>query len=355
MRLAVKDVVAVAGRPLRAGSASRAGVAPEPAHAPVVAHLIEQGARLIGTTRLHELAFGVTGINRFEGTVANPADRSRIPGGSSSGSAASVRLGLADVAIATDTGGSARIPAALCGVVGFKASRQLATDGVLPLAPTLDHVGWCTASAADALRVARALGLAGPAWRVRLPARIGILSGEADAEVRRSFQAALCQLDEAGVEVTELDWPHGALVHAVSTTIILAEAARVHPADRDGYGDDVRARLELGRTISNTEYSAAMALRLHLSEAFSQLLNRADVVACPTTPMAAPPLADAEGPAVAAALVRNTRLDNLTGRPAISLPLASAGLPAGLHLAGRTDGELLAAAVAVERELSQPR
>jgi Asp-tRNA(Asn)/Glu-tRNA(Gln) amidotransferase A subunit family amidase len=360
MRLAVKDAIALAGRPLRAGSALRAEAPPEPANAPIVDRLVGQGARLVGATRLHELAFGVTGINRFEGTAANPLDRDRIPGGSSSGSAAAVGMGLADVALATDTGGSARVPAALCGVVGYKASRQLPAEGVLPLAPSLDHLGWCTASAADARSVAVALGIAARdhvpdgGGRVR---KVGVISEVAEPALQTSFRAALERLMIAGWRVMEIDWPHAELVFAVSTTIMLAEAARVHPvADQKMIGPDVRLRLERGLTVSESAYGAADTLREDLARSFFQLLDRVDVVASPTVPIAPPLLAEAEGQGVplGAALVRHTRLDNLTGRPAITLPL-DGGRGGGLQLTARTDTAVLDTAVAIEGILSQPR
>jgi Asp-tRNA(Asn)/Glu-tRNA(Gln) amidotransferase A subunit family amidase len=277
MRLAVKDAIALGGRPLRAGSALRAEVPPEPANAPIVDRLVDQGAQLVGATRLHELAFGVTGINRFEGTAPNPLDRDRIPGGSSSGSAAAVGMGLADIALATDTGGSARVPAALCGVVGYKASRRLPAEGVLPLAPSLDHLGWCAASAADARRVAVALGLAGrdptPDDRGRKK-KVGVISDVAEPVLQASFRAALERLIIAGWRVLGIDWPHAELVFAVSTTIMFAEAARVHPvADQKMIGPDVRLRLERGLTISESAYGAADTLREDLARSFSQLLD----------------------------------------------------------------------------------
>ena len=360
MRLAVKDAIALAGRPLRAGSALRAEAPPEPANAPIVDRLVEQGARLVGATRLHELAFGVTGINRFEGTAPNPLNRDRIPGGSSSGSAAAVGMGLADVALATDTGGSARAPAALCGVVGYKASRRLPAEGVLPLAPSLDHLGWCTASAADARRVAVALGLAGrnpPPDDGGRVTKVGVLSDAAEPALHAPFRAALDRLLIAGWRVLEIDWPHADLVFAVSTTIMFAEAARVHPvADQKMIGPDVRLRLERGLTISESAYGAADTLRDDLARSFSQLLDRVDVVASPTVPVAPPSLAEAEGQGLplGAALVRHTRLDNLTGRPAITLPL-DGGRGGGLHLTARTDAAVLDTAVAIEGILSQPR
>jgi Asp-tRNA(Asn)/Glu-tRNA(Gln) amidotransferase A subunit family amidase len=358
LRLAVKDVVAVAGRPRRAGSATRQGASPEPSHAPIVARLLASGARLVGTTRLHELAFGVTGVNRFEGTVANPVDPGRIPGGSSSGSAAAVALGLADVAIATDTGGSARIPAALCGVVGFKASRRLPTDGVLPLAPTLDHLGWCAASVATVARTADAAGLlshpSGPLSR-RVGVPVQALDDSAP-EVEAAVAGSLDALRAAGFTVCEVDWPHAPLIHAVSTTIMFAEAARscLFALDAaDELGDDVRTRLERGRAVSASAYLAALDLRRRLAADAGRLLGDRDAVVTPTTAVVAPGLADAGRVQVAAALVRHTRLDNLTGLPSISIPVPRevGALPVGLQLTALTERRLLDCAAAVESAL----
>ncbi len=364
LRLAVKDVVAVAGRPCRAGSATRRAAPPEAASAPIVEALLAGGARLVGTTRLHELAFGATGINRFEGTVTNPADPRRIAGGSSSGSAAAVALDLADVAIATDTGGSARIPAALCGVVGFKAGRRLAMTGVLPLAPTLDHLGWCTSGVAATVRAAVAAGLvdtdtlpAPPRRRLAMPAQA--LSGS-DPEVQQAVAAAVEVIRGDGVAVSEVDWPHDALAHAVSTTIMFAEASRAHVAALDAaqdLGDDVRARLERGLTVTAAAYLAALTLRDHLTGAFARLLEGFDAVATPTVPVAAPPLLEADRPEMAVALVRHTRLANLTGLPAVSLPLpvGPGALPLGLQLTAGDEAALLGTAQAVEAALRAAR
>ncbi len=358
LRLAVKDLVAVAGRPCRAGSASRLSVDAEPAHAPLVARFLQSGARLVGTTRLHEFGFGVTGINRFEGMAPNPADPGAIPGGSSSGSASAVALGLADVAIGTDTGGSCRIPAALCGVVGYKAGRRLGCEGAFPLAPSLDHLGWCTPSVALARSAAAAAGLLDgpdePPGR-----RIGVLGAalaDSSPAIREPVDDALDALRTAGFTTTELDWPHAPLVHAVSTTIMFAEAARVHLTSLDGYGDDVRARIERGRTVTATAYLAALSLKDQLTEAFGRMIADHDVVAGPATAIVAPRPADAESADIAAALVRHTRLDNVTGLPALSLPLPVDGPGAvGLHLTGRTDRQLLDCAATVEAVLSPTR
>jgi len=359
VRLAVKDLIAVAGRPLRAGSGAFTAAAPEAGSAPIVTRLIEQGAVLVGTTRLHELAVGVTGINAFEGTVANPLDPARIAGGSSSGSAAAVALGLADVALATDTGGSARIPAALCGVVGYKASGRLPTTGCLPLSPTLDHLGWCTPTVELASRTAGALGLLGARGDVAPPCRrIGVMAAAlelSDPAVAAAVSCALERLATTGIELVELSWPHLDLTYAASTTIMFAEAAATHlgtlEAASEVLGADVRSRLERGRGISASAYLAGLAIRDELTAAFGRVLDEVDVVASPATAIVAPLLVQATGPAVAASLVRFTRLDDLTGLPAVSLPLPVDGCAVGLQLTARTDAELLAHAAVVEARI----
>ncbi|HEY5335908.1 MAG TPA: amidase, partial [Mycobacteriales bacterium] len=279
-------------------------------------------------------AFGVTGRNDGDGTVTNPAGSARLPGGSSSGSAAAVALDQADVALATDTGGSARIPAALCGVVGLKAGRGIGTAGVLPLAPSLDHLGWITRDVATSRWTATALGLAS----VELPhPRVAL--------VRESMEAASQPVAAAvstflsGHDVTEVSWPHLDLVLAVTTTIMFAEAAQLY--DGRNVGPDVRARLELGATVTAAQYDHAVFLGAQLTDEWSGLADGFDVVAAPTCGITAP---RADEPIDVSQLTRVTRLDDLTGWPAVSLPAPTRGLPVGVHLSGRTEGVVLAAA-----------
>lgn len=334
IRLAVKENIALAGRPLRGGSPSRECVTVETSSAPVVDVLVGAGATVAGTVRMHELAFGVTGRNDGDGTVANPVDPLRLSGGSSSGSAAVVGLGEADVALATDTGGSARIPAALCGVVGIKAGRAFGTAGVLPLAPSLDHLGWITRDVATSRWVASALGFG----TTDLPR-------PAVALVRETMEAAEPAVAEAvsaflsGHDVTEVSWPHVDLVLAVTTTIMFAEAARLY--DAAPFGADVRARLELGASVTAAQYDHAVRLGRQITEEWSDLADGFDVVAAPTCGITAP---RADEPIDVSRLTRVTRLDDLTGWPALSLPTPTAGLPIGLHLSGRTEAIVLAAA-----------
>lgn len=338
VRLAVKENIALAGRPLRAGSPSRAGLDPEMSSAPIVDALVAAGATVTGTVRMHELAFGVTGRNDGDGTVRNPADPGRLPGGSSSGSAAAVALDEADVALATDTGGSARIPAALCGVVGMKAGRGLGTTGGLPLAPSLDHLGWITRDLATCRWVAAALGLAGsddlPRPRIAL---VREAMSRADPAVAEAISSAL-----SGHDVTGVSWPHLDLVLTVTTTIMFAEAARRY--DPSPFGPDVRSRLEMGATVTPRQYERAVDLGAQLTEEWLSVSERFDVVAAPTCAVTAPRADEAFD---VTDLTRVTRLDDLTGWPALSLPLPSPGLPIGLHLSGRSEGIVLAAAAAL--------
>ena len=230
-RLAVKDLIAVGGRPVTAGSRARAGARPEGADAPVVARLRGAGAHLVGATRLHEFAFGTTGLNAT-GTPVNPAAPGRVPGGSSSGAAAVIAGGEADLSLGTDTGGSVRIPAALCGVVGFKPSLgAIPTEATFPLAPTLDHVGILVARADQLVLPGRVLGLTGAAVAGPAPRRLGVARGVLELvtePVATAFAAALDELGRRGFELVEVDWPGGAPVFAATTAIMFAEAARVH-------------------------------------------------------------------------------------------------------------------------------
>ncbi len=359
--LAVKDLVAVAGLPLGAGSAVRDGAPPEPHDARVVADLRAAGATLVGTTALHELAIGVTGINAGKGTPRNPLDPARVPGGSSSGSAVAVATGAADLAVGTDTGGSVRIPAALCGVVGFKPTHgRLSTAGVHPLAPTLDHVGLLARRVTDVAHAARVLGIAAPAPPTGLRAlRLGYVPREleeADPEVAAAIAGALDRLSHAGATLVEAEPADAGLVFATSTTLLLAEAAAVHAADLaevpERFGADVAARFRAGLALPAVALAAAHAARRALITTTRARLHGLDALVGPTVGVRAPLLAALADPADAAAagarLVAHTRLANVCGLPAISLPAAPG---VGLQLLAADDGALLAHATAVEGAL----
>jgi len=253
--VAIKDLIDVAGHPTRCGSAARADAPPASADAPVVDALRRAGARLVGKTALHEFAFGATGVNDHEGTPRNPHDPTRIPGGSSSGSGVAVAEGSAAAALGSDSGGSVRIPAALCGVVGVKPSYGLLpVAGVFPLAPSLDHVG---VLAADVASAHAALAAMAPLGEAPSPRRIGVdrrALSESTREVRDAIEHALRALELPLVDVT---LPEPDEVVAATSAILYAEALRVHresfAAAPDRYGPGMHERLRRAEQISALE------------------------------------------------------------------------------------------------------
>lgn len=355
--LAVKDLIDIAGTPTRCSSAARRDAPTAERDAPVVATLRAAGALIVGKTALHEFAFGATGINRFAGTPRNPRDPDRIPGGSSSGSAVAVAEGSAAIALGTDTGGSVRIPAALCGVVGYKPTYGLlSADGVFPLAPSLDHVG---VLAPDVASAREAIAILAPEIRrgAATPRRIGVDRAaieEADRAVAQVVSEALRAIQD--VPLHEVDLPDRDLVVEVSTAIMFSEAAAVHREllrERSAdYGEDVRARLAQGAAIPLATYELALAEGRALRRAVEDVLDEVDAVLGPTVSLLAPRHdAAAADAAMGSRLARNTRLANVTGLPAVSVPLLTAGLPVGLQVLARTDALALAGAALLERAL----
>lgn len=354
LTVAVKDVLAVRGVPLRAGSAVRSNAPSEPTDAAVVARLRRLGAIIIGTTTLHELAFGVTGVNGHAGTPCNPADPASIPGGSSSGSAAAVADGSARLALGTDTGGSVRIPAAFCGVVGFKpAYDSLSRHGVFPLAPSLDHVGLLSRSVDDVALACAALGRTYS--EPRAPRAIGVARLElesADPGVASRMELALRILSRRGCRVREVAWPGADSTMAPTTAIMFAEAAAVHSKTLsrfpERFGADVRKRLEIGLALPAAAYAGAVQRRAELHARINSILGDVDCVVGPTVGLFPPPLTAAHDPKLPARLVANTRLANLVGTPALSIPLPPPGPPAGLQITALEDSTALAVGAWVE-------
>lgn len=392
--VAVKDLMAVAGLPLGAGSRTRAAAPPEPADAPVVAALRGAGAVVAGTVALHELAFGVSGVNDEVGFPGHPQGPTRIPGGSSSGSAVAVADGSADLAVGTDTGGSVRIPAALCGVVGFKPEfGTYPIAGVRPLAPSLDHVGLLARSVGDVARAHAALtgrptpaaasaasaarpahgAAAGPgAGSTPQGLRLGVdraALAAATPEVRGAVSAALDALADAGHQLVEVAWPDADEVFDASTAILFAEAAEVHRALMASpsaalLGAPVAARLRAGAEVTPPALVAARASAARITaEARASLApapapapapadQRVDAVVGPTVALTAPPIDAARtDPDLARALVAGTRLANITGLPALTVPVPVAGLPVGLQLVAAGNEAVLTIGAAVAATL----
>jgi amidase len=353
---AVKGNFDIAGLPTGMGSRAFAGAAPASDHAVAVAQLIAAGCRIVGRTKMHELAFGVSGINDWQGTPANPRWPERIPGGSSSGSAAAVAAGLVDFALGTDTGGSTREPAACCGIVGFKPSfGTISRTGVRPRHSSLDCVG---IFAGDVGTVARVMAILDPGFEVLDPlsiGNIGLIVAEADPAIGEATTAAVARIGAQSVPVALDQW--AAAYHA-GMTLIGAEMWQEFGQNADlidRLGDDVRARLRAASAISPVDTAEAETVRTRFAAEVDRALDRVDVLALPTLPQFPPTLDEARNSEKLLRLTANIRPFNLSGHPAISIPIPTAsGLPAGLQLIAHRgdDAHLCAVARFAEHRIS---
>lgn len=375
MIVSVKDLFDVGGSVTTAGSLLLRSEPPAERDARAVALARQAGAILIGKTGMTEFAYSGVGLNPHYGTPLNPHGREvgRVPGGSSSGAAVSVADGAADLALATDTGGSVRIPAALCGLVGWKpTASRISRAGVVPLSPSLDAVGVIARSldvciAADAALADRAFGRAVPS-RAAAP-RLGVLSGfvqlELDTEVAAAFGEALGRLHDAGIELVDIEMPEidRLATGGVGAQIVAHEAFAYHcerlASQGDMYDPRVRRRIEGGAAVSAEQYRSALAARRRAADVAAQALDGLDGWLMPTVPMVAPPLSacdsDDEFFRINGLLLRNTAIVNLIDGCAVTLPCPRprASLPVGISLAGPAgwDANVLARARLVERAL----
>lgn len=373
--VSVKDLIDIRGAATTAGSRVRLhDVAVT--DAPAVVYLRHAGAVVVGKTNLHEFAFGTTNEDSGFGAAHHPLDPTRSPGGSSGGSAISVATGMVLGSIGTDTGGSIRIPAAACGLVGLKPTfGETTTEGVIPLSQTLDHVGPLAHTVTDAWHLYQAL-IGHPTSRPLAASplaglRIGIPRGYfldlLEQGVREAFDGAVEALEREGARVAQVDIAHADDIAVVYLPIVLAEAAAYHAATLESmpekYTAPVRLRLEMARYVPAEDYLRALAGREVLRREVDAALSWHDVLLLPTLPMVAPPLgAGTLSIGGAAYPVRNlmlrlTQLFNITGHPAVSLPCGTSrqGLPVGMQIVGRrheTD-VLMHIALGVERALAK--
>ncbi len=349
----------------------------------VVARLKHAGAISLGKTLLNEFAYGIHGRNPHFGDVHNPWDLARTPGGSSSGSAASLAAGIGFGSLGTDTGGSLRIPASFCGIVGCKPTFSLVSlAGVVPLAESLDHAGPLARSVKDAAILLAAIAGKYPQGvrtrnfvrlRQNLPRRFRIgwpahyFFDRVDPEVQLAIQSAVKALESLGGRTEAISLPHAAESVEASTAVGLAEATHYHAAQKyfpqraAEYSEDVRNRLELGLAVKALEYLNAARIRRELTGDFDAAFERVDVIVAPATACVAPRLGEAvveirgESMPLRSAVIDSNRPANFTGHPAISVPcgISSDGLPMGLQLIGAKWSEASLLAIAHAYEQSQ--
>jgi aspartyl-tRNA(Asn)/glutamyl-tRNA(Gln) amidotransferase subunit A len=367
--VSIKDLFDVAGEPTRAGSKILADAPPAASDAPVVQRLRDAGAIIVGKTNMSEFAFTGVGANPHYGTPGNPADRKRIPGGSSSGAAVAVADGMCEISIGTDTGGSTRIPAASCGLVGYKPTKhRVPTDGAFPLSWTLDSVGPIARSVADCAK-ADAVLAGEKQWSIepaglnglRLAVPQNLVLDDLDFTVSRALDVALGQLIRADAIVSAIECPEFHEMERVNgvATIPTAEAWRIHRdwlAERGkDYDQRVKWRIELGSRVDDATYLHMLEELGALANAMDARLSQYDALVLPTTPIVAPRFEDIatdEGFQRAnGLLLRNTAIANFFGLCAISLPLAGTLLPLGLMIVARRDHDrrLFNIAAAIER------
>jgi aspartyl-tRNA(Asn)/glutamyl-tRNA(Gln) amidotransferase subunit A len=378
--VSLKDNFATRGIRTTAGSKILADWVPD-SDSDAAKLLAQAGAILLGKTNMHEFAYGITGENPHYGSSRNPWAPELISGGSSGGSAVAVATGMGFASLGTDTGGSIRIPSALCGIVGLKPTYGLvSTAGVVPLGITFDHVGPLARNVTDACITFEAVAGKYPRGQVR-PAhhklrknrprrfRVGLPKEfyfeRLDGEVRRLVEAAAQKFESLGARVEEVSLPllTGAVEQA--SNMVVAEASAYHesqgyfPARSAEYGEDVRGHLEFGHKLLAVDYLRGVPARAQIIADLEAAFEKVDVILAPTSPIPAPPLGEKQvrlagerETATRAELLRLTRPGNITGMPAISIPcgFTRQGLPVGMQLMGPrwSEARLFAIALAYE-------
>ncbi|WP_241300706.1 amidase [Burkholderia stabilis] len=353
--IAIKDTIDIAGHPTRAASRALADAPPAAQHAEVVRLLLDAGWQIAGKANMHELAFGMTGINEYTGTPVNPQDASRIPGGSSSGSASLVGLGAVDAALGTDTGGSVRGPAACCGVFGLKPTfGRVSRRGVAPAESTLDCVG---PFARDMRTLAAVMAAIAPGFDRALATApvvdcaVAQVVVDADPVITAALDAAI---HAAGLRSHAIALDEMPAAFAAGLTVINAETSRAfgHLVATGKLGADLDARLRAAATTTPAAIAEAEAVRARFTAQVDAALEHADVLILPTLPALPITLDDARNGVSVIAMSSLIRPFNLSGHPALSvpLPLAASPLKAGLQIVGRKGADERVCAIAAHIE-----
>jgi aspartyl-tRNA(Asn)/glutamyl-tRNA(Gln) amidotransferase subunit A len=378
--VSLKDNFWTRGVRTTAGSTILANWVPN-ADSDVTKSLAQAGSILLGKTNMHEFAYGITGENPHYGSSRNPWAPERISGGSSGGSVVAVALGIGAASVGTDTGGSIRIPSALCGIVGLKPTYGLvSTAGVVPLGATFDHCGPIARTVTDACILLEAIagkyprGAARPGWRTLRKTqprrfRIGVprefYFDRLEPDLRRSVEIAAQKFELLGGRAEDVSLPRLARAVEQATNVVVAEASAYHesqgyfPARAAEYGDDVRGHLEFGHNLLAVDYFRGIDARRDIIADFEAAFEKVDVILAPTAPISAPRVGETRvrltgdrETATRAELLRLTRPSNISGMPAISVPcgFTREGLPVGMQLMGPrwSEARLLAIARAYE-------
>ncbi len=363
--ISLKDLFYTRGVRTTAGSKILADFVPR-RDSDAARRLRAAGAVILGKNNLHEWAYGVTSTNPHYGAVRNPHDVARIPGGSSGGSAVAVATGMGAASIGTDTGGSIRIPASLCGVVGLKPTYGACSlDGVIQLSQTMDHTGPIADSVATAAAVFEVMsgrklksfdgGVKG--LRIGVPEKF--FFERLQREVESNVRGAISHLADLGAKIVTLRIANASEANEAGRTILLVEALKTHAKYRKrrlDYGDAVRVFLERGEQITAQELRAAQKIRREFTRTFLRTWDRVDLLVTPTIPVTAPLIGQEKigDEDTRACLTRFVRVFNITGVPALSIPCGrdDRGLPIGLQIAGPKRGEstVLRAGLAIERQ-----
>ena len=375
--IALKDLFETKGIPTSAGAEFLRNNIPRE-DATVVAKLKKAGAIILGKTNMHEIALGVTNINSHFGNCCNPWDIQRITGGSSGGSAAAVAVGMCVAALGSDTGGSIRIPASLCGTVGLKPTYgRVSLQGVIPLSWNLDHIGPITNNVRDAailLQIMAGYDYLDPAssdhpidefvshledgvkdWKIAFA--IGDYIEDSQSDVLSAMETSIKVFEKMGAKVEKVVVPwlrEAALANGVMTP---ADAAAYHhdrlTSTPQDFGDDVLRRLKLGLAYTSSEYAHARRVQTEIKHKFKLFFNDYDLLLLPTTPSTAPLIEGSDAVEMARRLTRFTAPFNLAGLPAMSLVcgFSSDGLPIGLQITGPewSEAKVLVAGRAYER------